>query len=450
MNRPSIGRAHLSIGEVLSLLQDEFPDVTISKIRFLESQGLLDPERTPSGYRKFYEYDIERLRWILRLQKDHYLPLKVIKDRLDEAGGIPPADMVETPDDVEAEAEAAERAAEANAPTLFATTENGSAGRVALGDRHIRVVAPPTTGLPPSQQPRRTSPRPPGRTGSGGTASTPSPAARSSSSEARSRAAAPRVTSQSAPAQAPVRRPQQGAAGRSAGAAASGGGAGGGAARSGQSPPQARSRQAQRPAGSRASGRQPAAQQAQAPAPAAPRTSSQNQGQSQAQGQPRTAARASTSDPTAAAPAAASPADSRPLAGVGLEAGPDAVSLTLDELVEASGLSHRDLRDLERFGLIEPRDGATGTHYDGDALIVARTAAGFLQHGIEARHMRSYKVAVDREAGLFEQIVSPVLKQRNPEARVRAARTITELIRLGEVMRGVLLRRELRDHLGGS
>jgi len=126
------------------------------------------------------------------------------------------------------------------------------------------------------------------------------------------------------------------------------------------------------------------------------------------------------------------------------------VSLTLDELVEASGLSHRDLRDLERFGLIEPRDGATGTHYDGDALIVARTAAGFLQHGIEARHMRSYKVAVDREAGLFEQIVSPVLKQRNPEARVRAARTITELIRLGEVMRGVLLRRELRDHLGGS
>ncbi|MCB1002624.1 MAG: MerR family transcriptional regulator, partial [Acidimicrobiales bacterium] len=52
-------RSHLSIGEVLSLLQAEFPDVTISKIRFLESQGLLDPERTPSGYRKFYEPDVE-------------------------------------------------------------------------------------------------------------------------------------------------------------------------------------------------------------------------------------------------------------------------------------------------------------------------------------------------------------------------------------------------------
>src|SRR5690606_25690208 len=87
-------RSHLSIGEVLSLLQDDFPDVTISKIRFLESQGLLDPERTPSGYRKFYEPDIERLRWILRHQRDHFLPLKVIRERLDDAAkaglSVPP------------------------------------------------------------------------------------------------------------------------------------------------------------------------------------------------------------------------------------------------------------------------------------------------------------------------------------------------------------------------
>src|SRR6476661_4355529 len=79
---PVVDRAYLSIGEVLNLLRDEFPDITISKIRFLESQGLLDPERTPSGYRKFYEGDIERLRWILHQQKDNFLPLKVIKDRL--------------------------------------------------------------------------------------------------------------------------------------------------------------------------------------------------------------------------------------------------------------------------------------------------------------------------------------------------------------------------------
>ena len=76
--------SHLSIGEVLSLLQAEFPDVTISKIRFLESQGLIDPERTPSGYRKFYEPDVARLRWILHQQKEHFLPLKVIKERLDD------------------------------------------------------------------------------------------------------------------------------------------------------------------------------------------------------------------------------------------------------------------------------------------------------------------------------------------------------------------------------
>src|SRR5687767_15601271 len=77
---------HLSIGEVLDELQREFPDVTISKIRFLESQGLIDPERTPSGYRRFYPPDLERLRWILVQQRDHFLPLRVIKERLDAYG----------------------------------------------------------------------------------------------------------------------------------------------------------------------------------------------------------------------------------------------------------------------------------------------------------------------------------------------------------------------------
>jgi DNA-binding transcriptional MerR regulator len=84
--------SHLSIGEVLAHLQDEFPDVTVSKIRFLESQGLIDPERTPSGYRRFYGPDLERLRWILFQQREHFLPLRVIKDRLDRFAepGAPP------------------------------------------------------------------------------------------------------------------------------------------------------------------------------------------------------------------------------------------------------------------------------------------------------------------------------------------------------------------------
>jgi DNA-binding transcriptional MerR regulator len=78
------GRPYFSIGEVLNVLKDSFPDVTVSKIRFLESEGLIEPERTASGYRKFTEDDIERLRFILRLQRDHFLPLKVIRERLDE------------------------------------------------------------------------------------------------------------------------------------------------------------------------------------------------------------------------------------------------------------------------------------------------------------------------------------------------------------------------------
>ncbi|MEU8378766.1 MerR family transcriptional regulator [Streptosporangium sp. NPDC048865] len=78
-------RAHMSIGEVLALLQGEFPDVSISKIRFLEGEGLIEPERSPSGYRKFTYADVERLRYILSEQRDRYLPLRVIKDHLEAA-----------------------------------------------------------------------------------------------------------------------------------------------------------------------------------------------------------------------------------------------------------------------------------------------------------------------------------------------------------------------------
>ncbi|MGQ5607079.1 transcriptional regulator FtsR [Streptomyces sp. EKS3.2] len=73
----------MSIGAVLNALRDEFPDITISKIRFLESEGLVEPRRTPAGYRKFSAHDIERLARVLRMQRDHYLPLKVIREHLD-------------------------------------------------------------------------------------------------------------------------------------------------------------------------------------------------------------------------------------------------------------------------------------------------------------------------------------------------------------------------------
>ena len=76
-------RGRMNIGEVLDLLRPDFPGITIPKIRFLEDKGLIKPDRTPSGYRKFSPEDVERLRYVLRMQRDHYLPLKVIGEHLD-------------------------------------------------------------------------------------------------------------------------------------------------------------------------------------------------------------------------------------------------------------------------------------------------------------------------------------------------------------------------------
>ncbi|MFL6126264.1 MerR family transcriptional regulator [Actinophytocola sp.] len=99
----------LSIGAVLGRLREEFPDVTISKIRFLESEGLVTPARTASGYRQFTVADVERLRFVLAAQRDRYLPLKVIKEQLDAADGAArprvlaavPADGLPTAEDFE-------------------------------------------------------------------------------------------------------------------------------------------------------------------------------------------------------------------------------------------------------------------------------------------------------------------------------------------------------------
>ena len=283
--------AHLSIGEVLSLLQAEFPDVTISKIRFLESQGLLDPERTPSGYRKFYEADVERLRWILEQQRDHFLPLKVIKDRLQtvERGAPPPL-----ADEPEAVAE----------PThALASTATASGG----GD-----ADPPAAPVPASEPPRLSA--------------APSPS----------------------------------------------------------TPPQP----------------------------------------------------VDTPGPTLRA--VASP----------LDAGPTDVSLTLDELLSTAGIDAADLAELERFGLITAHQVGADNYYDGDCLVVARSAGAFKRFGIEARHLRMYKVASEREAGFLEQVVMPLRKQRNPESRRRAVETVAELAGLGRQLHAALLRQALDKELG--
>jgi DNA-binding transcriptional MerR regulator len=90
----------MSIGEVINLLRDEFPDISVSKIRFLESQGLIDPDRTASGYRQFDRKDLARLRFILQQQRDHFLPLKVIKSKLTlwERGEEVDGGILEEPD----------------------------------------------------------------------------------------------------------------------------------------------------------------------------------------------------------------------------------------------------------------------------------------------------------------------------------------------------------------
>jgi DNA-binding transcriptional MerR regulator len=73
-----------SIGQVMAILRTEFPEISISKIRFLEAEGLITPERAPSGYRRYTESDVERLRYVLSVQREHYLPLKVIREHLEQ------------------------------------------------------------------------------------------------------------------------------------------------------------------------------------------------------------------------------------------------------------------------------------------------------------------------------------------------------------------------------
>jgi DNA-binding transcriptional MerR regulator len=339
-----VERAYLSIGDVLSLLREEFPDVTISKIRFLESQGLLDPERTPSGYRKFYEDDVERLRWILRQQRENFLPLKVIRDRLGTEQGERPADE---------DAPSPEGTYEAPALQGSASSVAGAEGASSGAD------APPPTVVPSSAV--------------GVTARQPEP-------EGSGRSlinGAPTTTG----------------AGDGPGRGASGVGG---------------------PGDARGSG---------AASIAGDRTGGDGRQAGRREGRP---------------------------AGMhgGLAGGPTSVSLTLDELSGASGLDAEALRELERYGLIAGRSVAGTLYYDHEALTVARLAGGFGRMGIEPRHLRMYKTAADREAGFFEQIVTPLLRQRNPAARQRANDTLAELVRLGHDLRAALLRISLREQTG--
>jgi DNA-binding transcriptional MerR regulator len=235
-------RTRMSIGEVLSLLRPDFPEISISKIRFLEAEGLIEPERTPSGYRKFSHRDIERLRYVLTSQREHYLPLKVIKEHLDaiDRGLEPPA----------------------------VTGTGPQVPRVVLaGDGY------------------------------------PSPDSfASDSSELR---------------------------------------------------------------------------------------------------------------------------------------------LSRAELLSAAEIDENMLGQLENFGLLKPRQG--GSHFDGDALVIAKTAGELAAFGLEPRHLRSFKNAADREVGLVEQVVSPMQRARDASAKARAEETIKQMAALSVRLHASLVKSGLRS-----
>jgi DNA-binding transcriptional MerR regulator len=223
----------LTIGEVLTVLRDDFPDVTISKIRYLETEDLVHPERTPSGYRKFSRADVGRLRYVLAAQRDHYLPLRVIKEHL----------------------EALDR-----------------------GEPLPAGAVPATVPPPP-------------------------------------------------------------------------------------------------PAGGDDDGVPP---------------------------------------------------------------------LTADQFARAAGLEPQQLADCVQFGLLVTDP--DGRHPAAD-LPVARAAAGLARHGIEPRHLRVYRTGVEREAGLVEQLVAPVLRARSEEARTRATEKLRELAALSAQLHTALLEARLRELL---
>lgn len=231
----SRSRDYLSIGEVLDSVRADFPDVSISKIRFLEAEGLITPERTPAGYRKFFEPDVARLRYILSLQRNQFLPLRVIKERLaeaDETGSYPESEP---------------------------------------------AAAPPANG----------------------------------------RAAAP--------------------------------------------PP----------------------------------------------------------EPT--------------LVEVN-------VQMTRSELRDAAGLDDAQMGQLEDFGVIGKRDSDV---YDANDLVIARTSGRFFAYGVEPRHLRMYRQFADREAAFFEQIVTPALMRKDPDAGDDARKSVKDLLALSRQMREAALRSSL-------
>ncbi|HEY1734796.1 MAG TPA: MerR family transcriptional regulator, partial [Acidimicrobiales bacterium] len=390
------------------------------KIRFLESQGLVNPERTPSGYRKFYDHDVERLRWVLRQQREHFLPLKVIRDRLAAEGDAALAGPVP------ADAPLADAPLADDCPPVV--------GGHHTEDHDAEAVGQHTNGSPAhSEEPALalsgSLQRPPSATHAAATGA-PSfdrpPVLRPPAAPAPPAPAAV-ATAPAAVATAPP--PPTGGSAPSA--------SGPGPAASGQAP-SSQAPSGQPPTGQAPSGQSPPSQPPGPPGRPQPTPAASPPAQPEPPAAPCV--------PVAPTPAAPPPPTTPPAAG--LTAGLSGASLTAQELASATGLTETVIASLEGFGLIEPMVVAGAQYYDEEALTVAKLVADFAQYGIEPRHLRLYRNAVDREGGLIEQVVTPLLRQRNPEARQRAVDAAVDLSKLGQGLRASLLRRELRRQVG--
>ena len=472
-------RSYLSIGDVLSLLREEFPDVTISKIRFLESQGLVDPERSPSGYRKFYDQDVDRLRWVLRQQRDQFLPLKVIRDRLAAAGnGVPMDDEDEPrPGSVPGEpgdvwANGGWRDPETGAGTLRSATgstggeHRNEAGVLRGSERqganvvHLDSERRHTSSGHPAAAPSGAGPGQAGsRPGAGthpGANPGPSPGPDRPVDEATDVTTSRDDVHAGGGDERDPSGPAGGAgpaAGAAAGRAAEGPAEAPGLGDHGAAPAGGdethgglfagpAGRDAARGSTSGSEGSQGGAANAAADRHAAWRGGGPR-------GEHPSGPGGGNERPGRPVPGAVAGGVDTERAGSPLSGSLSGVSLTLAELSAATGLTPQALATLEGFGLIAPMAIAGETFYDEEALTVAKLAVEFAKFGIEPRHLRLYRNAVDRETGLVEQVITPLLRQRNPEARQRAMDAAADLTRLGQSLRAALVRGEVRRLFGG-
>ena len=121
--------------------------------------------------------------------------------------------------------------------------------------------------------------------------------------------------------------------------------------------------------------------------------------------------------------------------------------LRAEELCAEAGIDAATLADLESFGLVTSKSMGGAAVYDADALEVARLAARLGQHGLEVRHLRTWKMSADKEISLFEQLVIPLVRQRNPQARHQASTIMEDLLSLGGALREAILRSSLQQYL---